>query len=149
MRRILLLPLVARFIETIDVCMRHMLFYVCFSDCVWVCRNVCYVAGIVEDSGVSEHWSMLYVCVSYVMDVEFFVCIMSRGAVCARVWKVCGVSSYRCCMCVSCVYPVAGHNAAFCMTCSLLMIVEDVRGDHMEEAYTRAGLITSLPYRHP
>ena len=24
-------------------------------------------------------------------------------------------------------------NAAFCMTCSLLMLVEDVRGDHMEE----------------
>ena len=49
------------------------------------------------------------------------------------------VSSCRCCMCVSCVHPVAVLNAAFCMTCSLLMLVEDVRGDHMEETYSRAG----------
>ena len=47
-------------------------------------------------------------------------------------------------MFVSCVYPVAVLNAAFCMTCSLLMLVEDARGDHMEEAYSRAGLITAL-----
>ena len=26
-------------------------------------------------------------------------------------------------------------NAAFCMTCSVLMLVEDARGDHIEEAY--------------
>ena len=32
------------------------------------------------------------------------------------------VSSCRCCMFVSCVHPVAVLNAAFCMTCSLLMI---------------------------
>ena len=37
---------------------------------------------------------------------------------------------------VSCVHPVAVLNAAFCMTCSLLMLVEDARGDHMEEAYS-------------
>ena len=53
-------------------------------------------------------------------------------------------SSCRCYMFVSCVYPVAVLNAAFCMTCSLLMLVEDVRGNHMEEAYSRAGLITAL-----
>ena len=29
----------------------------------------------------------------------------------------------RCCMFVSCVHPVAVLNAAFCMTCSLLMLV--------------------------
>ena len=33
------------------------------------------------------------------------------------------VSSCRC-MFVSCVHPVAVLNAAFCMTCSLLMLVE-------------------------
>ena len=49
----------------------------------------------------------------------------------------------RCCMFVSCVYPVAVLNAAFCMTASLLMLVEDARGDHMEEGYSRAGLIGS------
>ena len=53
------------------------------------------------------------------------------------------VSSCRC-MLVSCVYPVTVLNAAFCMTCSLLMLVEDVRGDHMEETYSRAGLMTAL-----
>ena len=53
------------------------------------------------------------------------------------------VSSCRCCMFVSCVYPVAVLNAAFCMTCSLLMLVEDAIGDHTEEAYSRAGLITA------
>ena len=54
------------------------------------------------------------------------------------------VSSCRCCMCVSCVHPVAVLNAAFCLPCSLLMLVEDARGDHMKEAYSRAGLITAL-----
>ena len=38
------------------------------------------------------------------------------------------VSSCRCCMFVSCVHPVAVLNAAFCMTCSLLMLVEDAIG---------------------
>ena len=51
------------------------------------------------------------------------------------------VLSCICCMFVPCV-PVL--NAAFCMTCSLLMLVEDARWDHMEEAYSRAGLITAL-----
>ena len=54
------------------------------------------------------------------------------------------VSSCRCCMFVSCVNHVAVLNAAFCMTCILLMLVEDARGDHMEDAYSRAGLITAL-----
>ena len=47
-------------------------------------------------------------------------------------------------MFVSCVHPVAVLNAAFCMTCRLLRLVEDARGDHMEEAYSRTGLITAL-----
>ena len=54
------------------------------------------------------------------------------------------VSSCRCCMFVPCVHPVAVLNAAFCMTCSLLMLVKDAIGDHTEEAYSRAGLITAL-----
>ena len=83
---------------------------------------------------------MLCVCVGDVMDVVFSVCIVRRGAVGAHV----SVSSCRCCMFVSCVHPVAVLNAAFCMTCSLLMLVEDAIGDHTEEAYSRAGLITAL-----
>ena len=56
------------------------------------------------------------------------------------------VSPCRFCMCVSCVHPVAVINAALCMTCSLLILVDDARGDHMEEAYSRAGFMTALYY---
>ena len=31
---------------------------------------------------------MLYICVRNVMDVVSSVCIVTRGAVCARVWEV-------------------------------------------------------------
>ena len=51
------------------------------------------------------------------------------------------VSSCRCCMCV---HPVAVLNAAFCMTCNLLMLVEDAIGDHTEEAYSRSSLRAAL-----
>ena len=54
------------------------------------------------------------------------------------------VSSCICCMGVSCVHPVVVLSAALCMTFSLLMLVEDARGDHMEEVYSRAGLMTAL-----
>ena len=53
-------------------------------------------------------------------------------------------SSCRCCMFVSCVHPVAVLKAVFCMTCSLLMLVEDAICEHTEEAYSRVGLITAL-----
>ena len=73
---------------------------------------------------------MLCVCVGDVMDVVFSVCIVRRGAVGALCMGSVSVSSCRCCMFVSCVHPVAVLNAAFCMTCSLLMLVEDAIGDH-------------------
>ena len=50
MRSILLLPLVARFLETIDVCIWRIFDFVCCSDCVRVCVSVCCVAGVVKDS---------------------------------------------------------------------------------------------------
>ena len=87
---------------------------------------------------------MLCVCVEDVIDVVFSVCIVRRGAVGARVLGSVSVSSCICCMFVSCVHPVAVLNAAFCMTCSLLMQVEDEIGDHTEEAYSRVSLITAL-----
>ena len=70
---------------------------------------------------------MLFVCVRGVMDVVFFACILTCGAVVLLYAKrsMC-VSSCRCCKFVSCVHPVAVLNAAFCMTCSLLMLVECV-----------------------
>ena len=55
------------------------------------------------------------------------------------------VSSCRCCMFVSCVHLVAVLNVELCMTCCLLMLVEDARGDNMEEAYSRAGLLLFTP----
>ena len=47
---ILLLPLVDICLETKDVCIWRMFVYVCCSDCVGVCRNVCCVAAVVENS---------------------------------------------------------------------------------------------------
>ena len=47
---------------------------------------------------------------------------------------------YVCVLCASC----GSSQCWFCMTCSLLMLVEDAIGDHTEEAYSRAGLITAL-----
>ena len=60
------------------------------------------------------------------------------------VYGECEFSSSRWCMFVSYVHPVAVLNAAFCMTCSLLMQVVDAICDHTQEAYSRAGLITAL-----
>ena len=54
------------------------------------------------------------------------------------------VSSCKCCMFVSCVHPEAVLNAVFCMTCSFLILVEDARGDHMAEVYSRADLMIVL-----
>ena len=47
-RSILLLPLVARCLETIDVCIWRMFVYVCCSDCVGVCGNVCCVRPLLK-----------------------------------------------------------------------------------------------------
>ena len=47
------------------------------------------------------------------------------------------VSPCTCCMFVSCVHLVTVLNHK-------LMLVEDARGDHTEEAYSRTGLITAL-----
>ena len=87
---------------------------------------------------------MLCVCVGDVMDVVFSVCNCEAWSCRCSCMGSVSVSSCRCCMFVSCVHPVAVLNAAFCMTCSLLMLVEDAIGDHTEEAYSRAGLITAL-----
>ena len=59
MRSTLLMPLVARCIETIDACIWHMLVFMSVVVIVWGCGNVCCVAAV----GVS-------------------VCIVMRGAVC-------------------------------------------------------------------
>ena len=70
------------------------------------------------------------------MDVVFF-CLYCVA------WS-CRCECFVMQMFVSCVHPVAVLNAAFCMSCRLLMLVEDAIGDHTEEAYSRASLITAL-----
>ena len=60
------------------------------------------------------------------MDVVFSVCIVTRGAVGARVWEVwLFCHAYVVCLCLAC-------------------IMWHAPGDHMEEAYSRAGLMTAL-----
>ena len=87
MRSILLLPLVARCIGTIDVCIWHMCVFMCCSDCVGVCGNDCCVAAVVKDSGVLSLGVLKYVvCLCKGCDGCFF--IVTRGAVGVRVWEV-------------------------------------------------------------
>ena len=57
--------------------------------------------------------------------------------------RVC-VSSCRCCVFVSGVHPVAILSAAFCVICSLLLLVSDASGDHMVETYSSMGLVMAL-----
>ena len=87
---------------------------------------------------------MLYVCVKG-CDVCCVFCVYCEAwsCRCSCMGSV-NVSSCKCCMFVPCVHPMAVLNAAFCMTCSLLMLIEDAIGDHMVEAYSRAGLMNAL-----
>ena len=60
-----------------------------------------------------------------------FVCVVMRIVVGVRIWVEC-LFRHAGVMYVS-VLIVCILNAAFCMTnCSLLMLVEDAKGDHME-----------------
>ena len=126
-----LLPLVARYLVTIDVCIWRRLILMSVVVTVWVSVEMFVVQQPLLK--IVFFFTLECVFVRDVMDVVLYVCIMRRGAVGARVWDV-----------VSYVHPVAVLNAAFCMTCSLLMLVEDERGDHVEEEYSRAGLMTLL-----
>ena len=49
------------------------------------------------------------------------------------------VSSCRWLNVVSWVHPVAVLNAVFYIICSLLMLVKNAKGDHIEDADSRAG----------
>ena len=74
--------------------------------------NVCCVAAVVKDS------------------VFFYFCLYCDAWSCrCSCMGSMSVSSCSCCMFVSCVHPVAVLNAVFCMSYSLLMMVEDARGD--------------------
>ena len=69
--------------------MAHVCFYVCCSDCVGVCGNVCCVAAVVKDSVFSLGVLKYVVCLCRVCDgCCVSVCIVTRGAVGARVWEL-------------------------------------------------------------
>ena len=145
-RNIVLLPLVARCLAPIDVYIWRMFVYMTVVMTVWGIWDGCYVAGVVEDSRCLNLGVVNYVvCLCRACDGCCVFCLNCEAWSC---WCSCmgsvRVSSCRCWMFVSCVHYVAVLNAAFCMTCSLLMLVEDARGDHMEEAYSRVRLITAL-----
>ena len=111
-----------------------------------ICGNVCCVAAVVKGSGVLSLGVIMYgvcLCKECVGCCGFFLYCEAWSCRCSCVGSM-SVSSCRCCMFMSCVHPVSVFNDAFYMTCSLLMLVQDARGDHMEEAYSRAGLMTAL-----
>ena len=74
----------------------------------------------------------------YMTHASIYVCfsVFGLGLYCERWSCRCScmgsvsVSACICCMLVFCVNPVAVPNAAFCTTCSLLILVEDAREDH-------------------
>ena len=69
-----------------------------------------------------------------IMWIKMFVSDNQLGLICVFVFKLTTRSiKYR-----------GPLRAAFCMTCSLLMLVGDAIGDHMDEAYSRVGLMTAL-----
>ena len=103
--------------------MAHVCFYVCCSDCVGVCGNVCCVAVVVKNSGVLSLGVLKYVvCLCRGSDGCCVFCLYCEAwsCMCSCMGSV-SVSSCRCCMFVSGMHPVAVLNAAFCMTCSLKM----------------------------
>ena len=140
---ILVLPLVDRCIETIDVCIWRMFVFMSVVVAVWeclLCSGRC-LKKLFFCLGVSKY--VLCLCSGCDGCCVFCLYCEAWSCRCSCMGSE-SVSSCRYCMFVSCANPVAVLNAAFCMTCSLFMQVEDARGDHMEEAYSRAGPITAL-----
>ena len=85
-RSILLLPLVARCLETIDVCMWCMLVCMFVVGTVWGSVGMFVVYQPLLKIMYFSIRMLKYVCVRDVMDVVFSVCIVTRGTVGARVW---------------------------------------------------------------
>ena len=87
MHSILLLPLVGRCLEAIDVCIWRMFVFMSVVVKLWGLWEVCRVEAVFKDS-VFKIFGVLYVCVRDVMDVVSSVCIVMRGDIGARVWEV-------------------------------------------------------------
>ena len=91
-RSILLVPLVARCIESIDVCIWSIFLNDCCSDCVGVYGNNCFVAAIVKNCGFLSLAVLKYVvCLCNICDgycVFCLYCNVRCGSVGACAWDV-------------------------------------------------------------
>ena len=146
----MLLSLVARCWETIVVCMSRMFAFMSAVVTVQgsvgmfvVYRELLKVVGFISRCEV--------LCVVYLYSgcdgyCAFCLTCDACNCICFCMGRML-VSSCRCCMFVSCVHPVQALRAAFCITCSLLVLVGDAIGDHMDEAYS--GSASWPPYRWP
>ena len=63
-------------------------FYVYCNDCVGFCGNVCCLVVIVKHSVISIGVLKYVVCLCKSCNVVFSVCIVTHGALDARVWEV-------------------------------------------------------------
>ena len=121
-------PLVARCMYMVHVC------FISVVVTVWGSVGmVCCVAAVVNDSVSSLGVLKYVVCLCKGCDGCCVFCLYCEAwsCRCSCMGNVI-ISSSRCCMRVSCVHPVVVLNTAFYMTCSLLILVEDGRGDHIE-----------------
>ena len=92
-----------------------------------VCGNVWCVAAVVKDSVFLTLKYGVCLCKGYDRCCVF--CLYCNAWICrSSCMGSVSVSSCRCCMFVSCVHHVAVLNAEFCISCSLLMLVDDARG---------------------
>ena len=83
------MSLAARCIETIDVCILRMFVFMSVVVTVGSLGMFVVYRPLLKIVFLAlECLSMLYVCVRDVMDVMFSLCIVRRGDVGARVWKV-------------------------------------------------------------
>ena len=121
------------------------LFYVCCSDCKVVCGKVCCVATVVKDSVFKIFGVLKYVvCLCKGCDVCCVFCLYCDAWTC--MCSCIGMFRHADVVCLCLVSCVIVLNAAFCMTCSLLMLVEDARGDHMEGGTYGRSLLDGGPY---
>ena len=137
-RSILLLPFVARCLETIDVCIWRVCFYVCCSDCV----NVCCVAAVVKIVFFSLGVLKYVVCLCMGCDGCCVFCLYCEAwsCRCSCMGSV-SVSSCICCMFVSCVHPVAVLNG-----CVLHNLQFGNAGRGCNRRPYRKGILQSRPH---
>ena len=108
-RIILLFPLVARCLESLDVCIWLMLVFMSVVATVWGLWEVCGVSAIVKDSDFFSLGLLKYgVGLSQGCDGCCVFCMYCDAWSCrCSCMGSMSISSCTCCMFVSCVHPVA------------------------------------------